>query len=535
MTRNRSFVWTTVLLTCAWLGVRAGAQDLPIPVGDLAPGTLAADDDFGAAVSVDGAWCAVGAPGDDQLGVDAGAVYVFAWNGSAWTLDAKLLASDGVIGDHFGTSVRVDGDRLVVGSPLNDPQGLLTGAVYVFENVPSIGWQESSKLWPASSLGNPARFGDAVDLSGDVLVVGAPRFVGPASGLIEGRVSIYRWSGSQWVLEFEEPASSLPTERGAAVATDGTRVASLGAAPAIYTYEYVGGAWVEMEPPLVSAGLYPGNQSVAILGDRLFAMTSQSEVTIYAWDGVDWTPGEVLSQPTSALGMGCPDNGGFGHSLQLSGDRLLIGSPCHVDQVGVTSGGAFLYLDTGSGWVPVWESYGSNDLYGTSVGLGDDGLVVGARVSDATAPAAGAGEAYELVPSVSYCTAKPTSIPGCTALMSSTGIPSYNNPDGFTMDAAPAPGGRLGIFFWGRTGPAAVAFNGGTLCVQPPLHRAMPRISSGTPGVCDGAFTLSLGEVAESDPIFTVGVQLYVQAWFRDPGDAAGSALSDGLTFIVGN
>jgi len=73
----------------------------------------------------------VGAYGDDPAGAYAGSAYVFVRSGTAWTEQAKLTASDGAGFDRFGTSVAVDGNTAVVGSPYDEASiGDQAGSAY---------------------------------------------------------------------------------------------------------------------------------------------------------------------------------------------------------------------------------------------------------------------------------------------------------------------------------------------------------------------------------------------------------------------
>jgi hypothetical protein len=73
-------------------------------------------DFFGTSVSLDGNRVLIGAYKDDDRGTDSGAVYLFDYDGSAWTQRAKLTAADGADDDYFGISVSLSGDRALVGA-----------------------------------------------------------------------------------------------------------------------------------------------------------------------------------------------------------------------------------------------------------------------------------------------------------------------------------------------------------------------------------------------------------------------------------
>jgi len=100
----------------------------------LLPDDGAAYDRFGqSAVAIDGDTAVIGATGDDDKGDSSGSVYVFTRDDSGtWTQQAKLLAADGDAGDHFGRSVAVDGDTVVIGVSGDDDKGDSSGSAYVF-------------------------------------------------------------------------------------------------------------------------------------------------------------------------------------------------------------------------------------------------------------------------------------------------------------------------------------------------------------------------------------------------------------------
>jgi hypothetical protein len=129
----------------------------------LAAADGAANDRFGYAVGAIAGTVIVGAYGNGGTG----AAYVFSGSGTAWSQQAKLLASDRASGDSFGESVALSGNTAVVGAyekaGTNGP-----GAAYVFT--------ETSGTWVQSEVFATAPgqyFGYAVAASGTTAVVGA--------------------------------------------------------------------------------------------------------------------------------------------------------------------------------------------------------------------------------------------------------------------------------------------------------------------------------------------------------------------------
>lgn len=139
------------------------------------------DDLFGSELALDGDRLVVGANLDDELGTNAGAVYVYRLDFDQWGLEAKLLPSDGEAGDRFGVSVDIHDDRIVAGSLFDDDLGIEDpGSVYVFARQGGR-WNQEAKLL-ALDPEEDARFGFSVAINGNRIVAGAFRDEGEATG-----------------------------------------------------------------------------------------------------------------------------------------------------------------------------------------------------------------------------------------------------------------------------------------------------------------------------------------------------------------
>ncbi|MEO1230829.1 MAG: FG-GAP repeat protein [Myxococcota bacterium] len=119
---------------------------------------------FGAAVSVFGDRVAVGTPGEDASG---GAVHLYARTDGAWMHEATLTSTP-TEPNAFGNEVDLEADTLAVAS-LSEPP-LLGGAVYVFERHGST-WVPQVRLTdnvPFDGLGS------SLSVEGDRLLAGQP-------------------------------------------------------------------------------------------------------------------------------------------------------------------------------------------------------------------------------------------------------------------------------------------------------------------------------------------------------------------------
>jgi len=144
-----------------------------LQVAKLTAGDAEAGDFFGRAVAVSADVAVVGSPQDNDLGTDSGSVYVFERGpGCTWSQTAKLLPDDGDYGDQFGSSVAIDGDVIVIGTPDDEDQGNWSGSAYVFEAGHDGTWSQVAKL--LASDGHPfSGFGYSVAVSGEIVLVGA--------------------------------------------------------------------------------------------------------------------------------------------------------------------------------------------------------------------------------------------------------------------------------------------------------------------------------------------------------------------------
>ena len=134
-----------------------------------------------------------------------------------------------------------------------------------------------------------------------------------------------------------------------------------------------------------------------------------------------------------------------------------------------------------------------------------------------------------------YCTAKVNS-QGCSPAIAASGAPSASAGSGFHITATQVLSAKFGVLFYGKSGPAALAFQGGILCAQPPLVRTKLQNSSGS-GHCGGTFDVDFNAwiASGADPGLVAGQQVNAQYWSRDPGFAPpnNTSLSDAAEFTL--
>ncbi len=136
-----------------------------------------------------------------------------------------------------------------------------------------------------------------------------------------------------------------------------------------------------------------------------------------------------------------------------------------------------------------------------------------------------------------YCTAKQNSL-GCTPqIYSGGGIPSLTDPNPFLVDALNVLNNKNGVFFYGLNGRHNLPFQGGFLCVFPPIKRTPVQNSGGNPppGDCSGTYSFDFNAWMQggSDPNLGLGVQVNGQYWSRDPASPSTTGLTDAIEFSI--
>ncbi|MCA8960715.1 MAG: hypothetical protein KDC38_09390, partial [Planctomycetes bacterium] len=311
--------------------------------------------DFGTAVALSGDTLAVGSPHTEALGVAAGAVFVYRDIGGVWTLEDTLTPPVPDFDDWFGLCVALDGDTLVTGARFDDDSGLDAGAAYVFCRT-GTAWSLQQKL-VASDGADRDWFGFSVAADGDTLLVGAPRVDGGAEQDL-GAVYVFDRSGTVWTEQQKLYAAGAFRDDwfGYSLAIEGDRAAIgspfdnelMNDVGSVYVFERSAGSWSQSKRLNASdqgTGAELGT-SVALQGDRILAGApfARNWGAAYLFTKEDGTWREASRTKSSFRGVGgAPPE--YGEAVALDGDRMVIGA--YADrEFGSRAGAAWAYTLT---------------------------------------------------------------------------------------------------------------------------------------------------------------------------------------------
>lgn len=303
---------------------------------------------FGSAISLAGDYLAVGAPDEDVSGDDnLGTVYVYTRNNGTWTQTAKLSSPSNDTYKQFGNGVATDGNYLAVGS-FNDLQG---GKVYIYTRSGN-NWSKTADIVPSPAA---VSFGSAIGFLDDMVLIGAR---GDRNG--EGSVYVYRRSGNNWN-RVTRIASPHPTPSGffggtIAVYQDWFITGAVGNVQGegrAYIYKWNGSDFV-LESELKGNDIQQSdrfgvgvsmNSDEAVVGS-LWDDDNGSEsgsAYLFTRNGSTWTQSQKL---IASDGDGS-DN--FGGAVALVNDKLIVTAPTDED-FGSFAGAAYEFTYNGNTW-----------------------------------------------------------------------------------------------------------------------------------------------------------------------------------------
>lgn len=386
-------------------------QSVLAPTGSqrLMPSDFEGGERFGSAVALQGDTAVVGAYSQNNF---RGSVYIYTRNGDTWSESKKLISSDGVAFDQFGTQVALDGDTLVVASPYADAYSYSWhGKVYIFERNAGgpNNWGQVKKLDDLYGEREAKWFGYAIAIQDDLLAVGAPNEEEDGTVVLFERNQGGANNWGQVKRITIDDHTRFRSDFGSAVAFYGDVLVVGNSGHTIddqyfdqgsaYIFERNAGGpdnWGEVKmlfdpngtPDDMFGITVTAGEDIVIVGAEFADVGSkvrQGAVYIYGrHEGGDNNWG-LVKKLTAADGN---DNDNFGDSIALSGDQLLVGADgddiFYVDQ-----GSAYLFgRDEGgtNNWGQVkkwgitdgWE----DDYFGTAVALDGETALIGASGVD---------------------------------------------------------------------------------------------------------------------------------------------------------
>ena len=298
-----------------------------------------------------------GASMNDDRGSNAGKAYIWRYTDNQWQLEAHISSSDAEQYDYFGCAVDISGNIAVVGAYGNDDNLSQSGSAYVFRYNKS-SWIEESKIVASDGYLND-NFGNSVAVSASYIIIGA-----------NGDDDLGSNSGSAY----------------------------------IYTYNSNSEQWKEQTKLQASDGESYDNFacSVDISGDYAIVGadcdddhgSKSGAAYIFKRELDSWTQLTKLT----------PNDGSkydrFGYDVAISDHYAVIGA-FEDDSKGSKSGSAYVYENIDGIWQQVAKLIPSDgtreDFFGWSVAISGKNIIVGAYGDDDSGSLSGSAYIFQRI------------------------------------------------------------------------------------------------------------------------------------------
>ena len=504
-----------------------GSQQQKIAADDGDP-----DDSFGQSVSVsdDGATALIAAfEDDDPNGDRAGSAYVFTESDGSWSQQQKLTASDGDIDDGFGVSVSLsdDGTTALIGAAdideRNDDDETAPGSAYVFTKSGG-NWSQQQKL-TATDRDTADVFGRAVSLSDD----GTTALIG-ASG--NDSAYIFTESGGSWSQQQKLTASDGDGSglfgNSVSLSDDGT-TALIGAFESAFIFTKSGGRWDQQQKLTAANGtgnfgsVTTANDGTTVLIGVLSDENSNGDRAGSAFVFTKANGSWSQQQKLIATDGDSQDNFGRSVSLSADGTTAVIGADSDGNSNGDRAGSTYVFNRSDGSWSQQQKltasDGGSNDFFGRSVSVSDDGTtaLIGAAFASANGSSAGAGYVFTLPQSQPEsepqleigATVKQSGSPGRQAQVQYT-LSSVSGQSSVTLELTSVPQ-QLTVNQSASTTSGTFESNGQRLVFSSPNEELTPTIVFNIAESADSSATFSInGELLDETSSVTDSVRVEV-------------------------
>ncbi|MEM8485969.1 MAG: choice-of-anchor D domain-containing protein [Bacteroidota bacterium] len=361
-----------------------------------------AGDAFGFSVAIDGTYAIAGARWDlNNQGRKSGAAYVFVERNGAWESEARLLAGDGDVGDQFGNAVAVSNEQVMVGARWDDNEvGQDAGAAYIFpiggSGVPSLLSSRSQIDFSALSVGESEAVSFTITNIGtaDLNVLGMA-----VEGAGASNFTVTQGSNSVLLA----PLASITTTLSFSPVSPGDKMATLriesNSPSSPHEVALTGSGTDGLQPGIAKVIAFRGDvesyfgSTVSVLGDYAIVGAEGQRDTEPGAAYIYKRSGDTWVQELRISSLDGEAGDRFGSAVDISSTHAIVGAWSDDNEAGA----AYIFVKSGSAWIQqaklIATDREAGDRFGQSVSIEGTHAVVGAWQDD-NIRGSGAGAAY---------------------------------------------------------------------------------------------------------------------------------------------
>ena len=307
------------------------------------------DDDFGAAVALDG-FLLVGVPNRNSSFI--GTAYLFRPQGTNWLPPVPMFPPDNSVIGRFGASVAKSGSTIAVAATTEGQ-----GAVYVYEGFGDPTWHLQARL-TSSNAGQTGDSFSRVELSGNTLLVD--------SG---DDAYVFERTSTNWNFQARLAPPTTNSLPGSTALDQNVAVVNG------FVFVRHGTNWLQTQQLLPSPATPSFGRSAAMEGNTIvvgawntfYTSSTQGTAFVFQFNGSSWVQVDQLI-PSNPTGV----SGEYGLTLAIDQGTILVGDPNHIlNNILMPTGAAYV-------WTPLSgapsAASATADIY--------NGFVVGINLTD---------------------------------------------------------------------------------------------------------------------------------------------------------
>ncbi|SVC10339.1 uncharacterized protein METZ01_LOCUS263193, partial [marine metagenome] len=313
---------------------------------------------------------------------------------ATWVFEAKIVAENAAAFSRFGYSICLEDSILVVGSPHygdlgQTSKGPHSGAAYIFELSSSGDWNQAQQLIP-DDLSKGYNFGHSVDCAQNYIAIGAFNSAGNSTHNA-GAVYIYTKANGTWILDGEEvtsPDGKNGDRFGYSISLNLSDKLYL--LVGAYQHNHLKGAAYLYEKNISSTS-FSKEIPIQKIKPNTLSRTKSEQYTVNkveekrlqikgSQESNDWV--QIHKFQPSELNNGDI----FGYSVSIDEDNLVIGSPM-AHGIAEQSGAAYYYRQEADATWSLKDklinlSGKKHDQYGIHVEIASSNIFIGSTHHD---------------------------------------------------------------------------------------------------------------------------------------------------------
>jgi len=350
------------------------------------------NDLFGTSVAKYNETIVIGAAGDSNASTDfVGSAYVFQKSAGIWTQSAKLTASDEADNNLFAIDVAISKDTILIGNNHN-------GSAYVFEK-PVGNWVNTNEFDILKASDNSSSFGAHVGISDNLIVIGASYdnaagYGAGAAYAFARRITQNTMENKKDILKLNASDADGDSITFSIIGGEDDSLFNIGSTSGLLSFQTT----PDFENPI---DMYHDNIYKAIIAVTDSSGESRTYDTLIRVSNMDYEgkslPAQNYKEEHKLTASNASENNSMGFATDVDGNIMVVGAYGYNSNTGIAY--VYEYNATTKQYLEVAQlsalDASTGNKFGTSIGISDSTIVIGAPKDDANGSSSGSVYIFE--------------------------------------------------------------------------------------------------------------------------------------------